>query len=319
MGAVRGLRGDRLWVWGVRGWWAALPFTAGPVLADALHETSPSWRSTSSLGLWVLWALVLVGILLAHPVTLVLVRLALPSAVAALVWAGLGGAGWDEVALVAAITAAVAAASLSAPVGQVLVNGISYGDEIRLLLRPPAMLVAGPVPAAAAITVGGLLSGPLLLAAEHWVAGVVITVVGGLLAVVGARSLYSLTRRWLVFVPAGVVIHDHLAVQDPLLLRRRVVAVLGPAPQGSDQGSDTVDLSTGAAPQESDTVDLSMGAAGLILELAMTQPITLTPPTRRANRATGDTSTGDIKTTAVLIAPSRPGLATTLARQRLTG
>ena len=292
VGWVRRLQGDRVWAWAVRVWWAALPFTAGPVLADGLHETAAAWRSTASVGLWVLWAGVLVGSLLVHPATLVLLRLATPSAVVALVWAGREGADWGEVALVAAITGAVAAVSLSAPIGQVFVNGISYGDEIRLLLRPPAILLAGPLPLTAAITIGGVVSGPLLLAAEHWVAGVAVTVVGEALAVFGARSLYSLTRRWLVFVPAGVVIHDHLAVQDPVLLRRRAVADFGPAQQGSE------------------AFDLSQGAAGLILELAMNQPITLNPPNRRKAQA------DEIQAGSILITPSRPGYAVTLASQR---
>ena len=292
VGWVRGLGGDRVWVWAVRVWWAALPFTAGPVLADGLHDASAAWRSTASVGLWVLWGGVLVGSLLAHPATLVLVRLAVPSAVAAVVWAGLGDADWGEVALVAAITGAMAAVCLSSPVGQVFVNAISYGDEVRLLLRPPTVLLAGPLPAAAAITVGGLVSGPLVLAAERWVLGALITVVGGAVTVLGGRSLYALTRRWLVFVPAGVVLHDHLAVQDPVLLRRRVVSAFGPAEQGSG------------------AFDLSQGATGLILELAANQPITLTPPTRRRNRA------DEVQTSAVLIAPSRPGQAVALALQR---
>ena len=292
VGWVRGLWGDRAWVWVVRVWWAALPFTAGLVLADGLHEASVAWRSTASVGLWVLWGVVLVGSLLVHPATLVLLRLAPPSAVVALVWAGREGADWGEVALVAAITAGAAAVALSAPVGHVFVNGLSYGDEVRLLLRPSALLLAGPLPVTAAITVGGMVSGPLLLAAELWIAGAVVTVAGGTLAVVGARSLHSLTRRWLVFVPAGVVLHDHLAVQDPVLLRRRAVAGLGPARKGSD------------------ALDLTQGAAGLILEVATNQPITLSPPTRRRGSAEEAQASG------ILIAPSRPGHAVTLARQR---
>ena len=288
-----GLWGDRVWVWAVRVWWAALPFAAGPVLAEGLHNASAAWRATASVGLWVVWAFVLVSSLLAHPATLVLVRLAIPSAVAALIWAGLGGSDWGEVALAAAGTGAVAAVSLSAPFGQVFANGISYGDEIRLLLRPPAMLLAGPLPVAAATTVAGTVSGPLLLADERWVFGGVATVAGGALTVVGARSLYSLARRWLVYVPAGLVIHDHLAVQDPVLLRRRAVAGFGPAQPGSD------------------ALDLSQGAAGLILELTASQSITLTPPSRRGSRA------DEIQTNAVLVAPSRPGQAVMLAGQRL--
>ncbi len=281
-----------MWVWSVRVWWAALPFIAGPVLADGLRETSAAWRSTASVGLWVLWGLVLVGSLLAHPATLVLVRLALPSAVAALLWAGRGNADWGEVSLVAAISGALAAVALSAPVGQVFVNGISYGDEVRLILRPPAVLLAGPLPAAAVITVGGAVSGPLLLAAEHWAVGAAVTVAGGALAFLAARSLYSLTRRWLVFVPAGVVVHDHLAVQDPVLLRRRSVAGFGPANQGSDAS------------------DLSQGAAGLLLELSLSQPITLSPPAKRKS------SNQEVQAEAILIAPSRPGQTIALARQR---
>ena len=292
VGRVKGLSGDRVWVWAVRVWWAALPFTAGPLLADGLQETGAAWRTTASVGLWVLWGVVLVGSLLAHPATLVMVRLGLPSAVVALVWAGREGTDWGEVALVSAITAGIAAVSLSAPVGHVYVNGLSYGDEIRLLLRPSALLLAGPVPVAAAITIGGAVSGPLLLAAEYWVIGGVVTAAGGALAMVGARSLHSLTRRWLVFVPAGVVFHDHLSVQDPVLLRRRAVAGFGPARQGSD------------------ALDLSQGAAGLILELAANQPITLAPPTRRKGSAE------EVQANGILIAPSRPGLAVSLARQR---
>lgn len=281
-----------MWVWVVRVWWAALPFTAGPVLADGLHQTSAAWRSTASVGLWTLWGAVLVGSLLAHPATLVLVRLAVPAAVVALVWAGREGAEWSDVALVAAISAGAAAVSLSAPVGHVFVNGISYGDEVRLLLRPSALLLAGPLPVAAAITVGGVVSGPLLLAAEHWAIGGVVTATGGALAMAGARSLHSLTRRWLVFVPAGVVLHDHLAVQDPVLLRRRALAGFGPARQGSD------------------ALDLSQGAAGLLLELSMSQPITLSAPAKRKS------SNQEVQAGAVLIAPSRPGQTIALAQRR---
>ena len=290
---MTGRRRDQVWVWLVRVWWAALPLTAGPVLADGLHDASVAWRTTASWGLWVFWAVVLLGSLLAHPVTLVLVRLAFPSAVVAVVWVGAGGAGWGEAALVAAVTGAVAGVSLSAPVGQVFVNGISYGDEVRLLLRPPAVLLAGPLPAAAAMTVGGAVSGPLLLAAEYWVVGGVVTAAGGAVAALAARSLHSLTRRWLVFVPTGVVLHDHMAVQDPVLLRRRAVADLGPARRGSE------------------ALDLSKGAAGLILELTMAQQATLSPPQRRGDKP------GEVQAGALLIAPSRPGLAVALARQRL--
>ncbi len=305
---------ERVWVWGLRAWWAALPFTAGPLLADGLHNTSSIWRTTASLGLWTIWAVVLLGSLLPHPKTLLLIRLALPTAVVALVWAVIGSAVWLDVLPAMTITATAATAALSAPVGHFYVNGISYGDEIRLMLRPPAVIVMGVIPIAAIMSIGGLAAGPLLLAAERWILGAAITLVGIPLVAVSTRSLYALTQRWLVFVPAGVVIHDHLAVQDPLLLRRRVIA------------------SFAAAPQNSTATDLSQGAAGLILQVSANQAISLLLPSeptwarrklqlrlKNPSQLKDPTHSCQIHTEALLIAPSRPGLAIQLAQKRLVG
>ncbi|MCY4257473.1 MAG: hypothetical protein OXE04_04190 [bacterium] len=280
---------ERIWVWTVRAWWAALPFSAGPVLADALSPTATAWRTTASLGLWVVWAAVLLGSLVAHPKTLVLIRLALPGALVASVWAGLGAADGLSVTLVAALTAAIAVLSLSAPVGHFFVNGISYGDEVRLLLRPPVVLLVVGIPVAGVVSTGGWVSGPLLLAAEHWILGGIITPVGWCLAAIGIRSLYSLTQRWLVFVPAGVLLHDHLAVQDPLLLRRRAISSFTAAERGAN------------------AVDLTGGATGLILQITGSGSISFLPPKTRTQ------TTAD----ALLVAPCRCGLAVSLAEKRL--
>ena len=44
-------------------------------------------------------------------------------------------------------------------------------------------------------------------------------IAAGLVFVVG-RALHQLTQRWLVFVPAGLVVHDHLSVGDPVLFTK---------------------------------------------------------------------------------------------------
>ncbi|MXW42279.1 MAG: hypothetical protein F4119_03100 [Acidimicrobiia bacterium] len=293
-------RGDRVWVWAVRVWWAALPFSAGPILADGLHHTAFAWRSTASLGAWVIWALVLMGSLIVHPATLLLTRMALSAAVAALLWAGMTDAAWIDAGLMAAITAGIAAIALSAPVGHVYVNGISYGSEVRLLLRPPVVLLLAPIPAAAFLGVAGFVGGPLLLSAQHWTLGAVAMPLGLVLAVISIRSLYALTQRWLVFVSAGVVLHDHLAIQDPLLLHRKVVASFCPAQQGTN------------------AVDLTQGASGLILQVSAKQQIALSPA-KRPHRfgAKKQPQISNTQAEALLVAPSRPGMAVALARQRL--
>ena len=116
-----------------------------------------------------------------------------------------------------------------------------------------------------AVVLAGISVGPLLLASAQWVAGLVATVVGGGLAFLAARSLHALSRRFLVFVPGGVVVHDPLTIVDPVLLPKGGLASVGPAP------ADT------------DAEDLTMGAGGLVMELRLQQPADLVR--RRPGRA----------------------------------
>jgi hypothetical protein len=108
----------------------------------------------------------------------------------------------------------------------------------------------------------------------------------------GARVLHSLARRWLVFVPTGVVVHDPLTLTDPVLLRRGVVRSLGPAP------ADT------------DALDLTGGASGLALEVRLNEPVALVPVAR--GRRPAEVTDVD----ALLVTPSRPGRVLAEARRR---
>jgi hypothetical protein len=108
----------------------------------------------------------------------------------------------------------------------------------------------------------------------------------------GARVLHSLARRWLVFVPNGVVVHDPLTLSEPVLLPRTIVRPLGPAPAGSD------------------ALDLTGGASGLALEVRLTEPVTLVPVAR--GRRPAEMTDVD----ALLVTPSRPGRVLTEARRR---
>ncbi len=49
-----------------------------------------------------------------------------------------------------------------------------------------------------------------------------------------SRSLHILSRRWLVFTPAGLVLHDQFAVVEAVLVIRRHLATIGPALVGTD-------------------------------------------------------------------------------------
>ena len=237
----------------------------------------------------------LVATLVPTTISLTALRIAAPSAVVAAgaALAAGGAAVTAVVGLVAALCAALAA--LAPETAEAFVDGSSYGDERRLPLRAPVPLLAGPAELAWLAVVGGICAGPLLLAARQWVPGVVALAAGVPLAVWGGRVLHILARRWLVFVPTGVVVHDQLTLIDPILLPRGVVRSLGPAP------ADT------------DAVDLTGGASGLAVEVRLTEPVSVLPVAARGEPA----ELRDVL--ALLVTPSRPGRVLAEARRRRLG
>lgn len=278
--------------------WVSLPIAAGPAFADALDPRSRPVQLVASIGLWLVWAAVVGAALVPRSTTLTAVRIAMPASVAAAAWAALATPSFgadDVVALTVTLLASIAA--LAAFTGAVFVNGSAYGDERRLPLRPPLALLLGPVELAWAVCVAGAAAGPLLLAAGSWFVGGVALVVGWPAAWFAARALHGLSQRWVVFVPAGFVLHDLMALTDPLLLPRRSVVALGPAPA------------------DSRSADFSLGAAGLILQVDLVEPVEVTPVPRRTSpgqRPKPEPGRVD----SLLFAPSRPGAVLREARRR---
>lgn len=280
---------DRLLPWLVRAAWGVLPLVAGPSLAAALDPRSGAVRTVATIGLWTAWTLVLLASLVPHPIALTTLRIGAPAGALATIAPVLAGEGsaW------AAGAGAVAAGLTMLPQTAVwFVNGPAYVNERRLPLRAPGPLVLGPIPLAWAVVVAAPVGAALLLAAEQWVLGGLAGLVGLPAAVVLARSLHSLSRRWVVFVPAGLVLHDPLSLVDPVLFPSKVVESLAPAP------ADT------------DALDLTQGAMGLALELSLKEKIPMAL-TRRGGR---DIETGS--SARLMFTPTRPGLVLAEARRR---
>jgi hypothetical protein len=268
--------------------WLTLPVTAGPALEDALAGPSESVRWTMATGLWAGWGVGLLALLVPRIPSLTTLRLAAPAAVAASATAAVatGVQAVDVLGLVA--TSLALALTLWPEVAEALVDGSSYGPERRLPVRVPPVLAAGPIPLATAITLAGIASGPLLLAAEQWVAGVVATVVGLALAALAVRSLHTVSQRFLVLVPGGVVVHDPMALVEPVLLPKASLAAVGPALAGTE------------------ATDLTLGALGLVLELRLRRRVELV---RRRSREV-------VTTDAVLVSPTRPATFLAEAKER---
>lgn len=217
-------------VWCARLAWVVLPVTMGAALSDALDSWSTAPARVATVLLWAAWALGLIALLAPRPWGLTCVRVLAPVAVAVAVLAAWSAGG--AAAGVAVGSSLIAAAfTLAAPVASAAANSAAYGDEERFPLRIPPSLFLAPVPLAVGLIAAGLATGPLLLANAHVVAGIVVTVVGVPVALVLARSLHSLSQRWLVLVPAGIVVADPLTLADPVLMRRENVAVVERAPR----------------------------------------------------------------------------------------
>ena len=280
---------SRLLPWVLRVAWAALPVTAGPSLEAALRSHSTPVALLAAIGLWAVWGVVLVATLVPHPLGLTALRTAAPGVVVATAAAAFDGHG-SVLAMVWSV--AVAVLAFLPETGIFFVNGPAYPNERRFPLRPPLPLLFGPLILVWALLIVLPTVAVLLLAARAWVAGGVTLIVAGAAGWFLWRPVHSLSRRWVVFVPAGVVLHDPLSLADPVLFERRLVETLRPAPAGSD------------------SLDLTQRAAGLPVELILLEkvPLVLVKPGDRAGESGSSAR--------LLFAPTRPGAVLTVAASR---
>ena len=220
--------------------------TAGPAVAAALDPWSTAPRLLATVVLWAVWGAGLLATLVPRPAGLTVLRVAAGLAVLVAVLAtGDASAGESAAGLVG--TLAVVIVALNPAVGFAFVNGAAYGDERRFPLRLPPALLLGPLPLAVPVLGLGAAAGPLLLAGGHPVPGVLAVLAGWPVAAALARSLYSLSQRWAVLVPAGIVLKDPLALADSVLFPRERVASLRPLPYPTAPAADVCDLRLGAA------------------------------------------------------------------------
>jgi hypothetical protein len=248
--------------------------------------------------LWVRVSWFAVGVVGAAVLNALLADRSTPVAVVATALAGLAwGAGIVAVLLPGSASLTVLrllglGVLLPAAAVDVFVDGSSYGPERRFALRTPAALRFGPIELAWLAIVGPLVAGPLLLAAGQWIGGLVL-LAGAAVARPALRSLHQLSRRWVVFVPAGMVLHDPIVLSDAVLFPKRIVRGLGPAPVDSADG----------------VLDVTGQATGLVLELELSEEVTIAVRERRTQSRT-------VETNRLLFTANRPGAVLTEARQR---
>lgn len=231
-----------------------LIITAGPAAADVLDSWSTAPRAVASVLLWAAWGAVLLASFAPRPLGLTVLRATAPAALVLAV-ASASTTTPGRAVLAVAGTAVATGLAFTPAVGYRFVNGAAYGEERRFPLRVPPALLVGPVPVAAVLTAAGVLAGPLLLADERWLPGILALAVAVPVVRAAGRSLYALSQRWAVLVPAGIVLKDPLTLVDPVLFPRDKIASLRPLPFPTAPAEDVLDLRLGAA------------AGSLVLEL----------------------------------------------------
>ncbi len=278
--------------WVARLAWVLVAVVGGRAIEAAVDGRSTAVRWVAGVGGWAVWGLVLGALLIASVRSLTIVRVGAPvsaAAAVAVVVAGVSAADLLSFVVPAAITLLVV---FTAEFGQSFVQASAYGDEERFPLRPPAA-----VGVAAVITwvvwAAALVAGPLLLAARSWIAGGVVTLVAVAGTVVLAPRWHRLARRWLVLVPAGIVVHDPVVLADTVSLRTNQVRRMR------------------LAPDSTEAADLTGPASGYAVEIETTETVTAVfafTPREPNGRA--------IHLTAFLVSPSRPGQALAAASRR---
>lgn len=277
--------------WIARAVWVALAVAGGEALDAATAARSAAVSTTATVGGIVLWVAGVAALAVPSVAGVTAARVVVPASVPASVVAWVAGGGVPA-AIATGIGILASIVVLSAEFGRAGVQASAYGDEDRHPLRPP------PAYALAAVvswgcTVAAAIAGPLLLAAGNWIVGVPVAAAAVALGVFSWPRWHRLTRRWLVLVPAGVVVHDHLVLAETLMLRRQEVAGIRLAPAGTE------------------AADLTGPAGGHAVEILAAEPVTaIFAGTPRVPRGTV------IHLTACLVAPTRPGRALAAAGRR---
>jgi len=209
-------------IWATQFAWVVLPITTGSALADVFNSWSRAPSIVSGVLLWGAWFAGLVALLTLRPWGFTALRVVAPAAAALAI-----ASAWSAPASTAAFAIAWSVLSmfgaLSSPVAHACAASTAYGPERRFPLRVPLTLLAGPLPISVVLIIAGIASGPLLLANGDIVAGVIALVLGVPIVGVLARALAGLDHRWIVLVPAGLVVVDPLTFPDPVLLPREQI------------------------------------------------------------------------------------------------
>ena len=263
---------------------SCLPFI-GAGVGGLLDDRSAAVQVTGTTLAWAVWGTVVIASFISHPITLTVLRIGTPVVAGFMILDifNHGTSGGQGIRV--AVSIAVLLLSFSAEIGSIYVQASAYGDEKRFALRPPVVLIA-PILLSTLVADLSIISLPLLIAAKNWTVAAVSLAGLYISAKYLLPRIHLLSRRWLVFVPAGVVIHDEIVLLTNLMIRKQELSQIQ------------------LARDNSAAADLSALTWGVPLEFSFNKPLDISLTSIGAKHLN---TLSAIHAQSVLIATSRPG------------
>lgn len=261
---------------------------------DALHSDT---RLTIVTILWLVWAGLLLCVFVPASSALTTLRLLAPShtAVILIVAAHTFVQNTDVVIwptmIAFALSVVATISALSGDTGRYYIQVSAYGDEHRFLLACPVQMIAVQVLTWSAwFTLGTVsvvaLTGDSSSPGRLIIGGVcvVLTVLG---LVILPRRFHRFSRRWLVWVPAGIVVHDDVILAETAMVSRRSIRAVqlwqpGDEPEPLNLTGDRLQSGIVIALRELETIILSAstdhpGGHALHVQSFLVRPTRLQP------------------------------------------
>ena len=229
-------------VWAVRLAWVLLAVVPAPI-GDAVSQSGRTAQVVFTIASWLVWAVGVVAVTWLSPVSLTAIRSLAPAALVGLVVATLARPNLADAAvwwpLLSVALGVVAAFGAFLPdYAAAHVQASAYGAESRLPLRVPVPQIA-PIVLSWVLATGSITALLFAVAGEVWWLAACTAVIAGVFVWVAATRLHRFSRRWLVIVPAGVVVHDHVLLAETFMVKANAVTSV----RLTDAPGEALDLS----------------------------------------------------------------------------
>jgi len=277
-------------LWATRVLWLAAAALMPLALSGATRGRTDFAHNTLITAWWIITGAVVIALVVCGPYGLTAARMIVPTSVPIAITTLAFGTSALRGMSALAVAALVTLSALMAETGEAVIQVSAYGDERRLPLRLPAAMQV-PIAAAWLLWCSSALAGALLLAAQRWILGIALLVVALALTWLVSQRLHRFSCRWLVTVPAGVVVHDPVVLGETLMVLRPNVE------------------HARLALADTTAADLTGPAAGHAIEITMREMVQVLFAATPELKGTAKSKGTAIHAQAVLVAPSRPGRA----------